>query len=64
MNEEQTWEFINEWNLRNRDSLPNRPVGMMTYEGAGLVSWNKYDAPMVDINEFMEIYHSVVQGGL
>lgn len=56
MNEEQTRKFADTWNRRH-----GFPIGEdtmtenMRYVSPGIVTWNAYDAPDVDVVEFVGI---------
>lgn len=55
MNEKQTREFVKIWNKRN--GFPDGIVkeSNMRYVEPGVVTWNEYDAPEVNLAEFKEI---------
>ncbi len=61
MNEKQTKDFVDSWNIKN-----NFPTGVntqcanMRYYSPGIVTWNEYDAPEIDISQIVEIYNTIM----
>ena len=60
MNKKETLEFIKLWNKKNgyKNGITAEPN--MRYHDKGIVTWNEYDSPYVDIKEIVEIYKEVV----
>lgn len=59
-NKKQTKKFINLWNKANgfpygEDTLE----GNMRYYKAGKVTWNSYDTPVIDLNEFNTFFNKL-----
>ena len=54
MNEKQTRKFIALWNKQNGFNM--HEVGCMSYKEPGIVTWNEYDAPNLDILQVVTIY--------
>lgn len=60
MNERQTRKFVALWNKKNGYDLGENTIeGNMRYVCPGVVTWNVYDAPDLDILQIVTIYKSL-----
>lgn len=60
MTEKQTREFVDAWNIKNDYQVgENTSDANMRYSSPGVVTWNEYNAPVVDIKTFLEIYNNL-----
>ena len=59
LTKEQTEKFVWIWNERNGfpQGLTEQPN--MRYVSKGIVSWNEYDAPDLDLNEVADIIKAI-----
>jgi len=54
MTEEQTRKFVDAWNTKHNFPLgENTTDENMRYSEPGVVYWNAYDAPFIDVIEFV-----------
>lgn len=60
MSEKQTKKFVDKWNEKNNFPVGiNTPLGNMRYVSPGVITWNEYDAPEVNIVEFVDIFNTI-----
>lgn len=60
MTEKQTRKFVALWNKANGMAVgENTPQGNMRYVGVGLITWNEYDAPTIELEQFRTLLEEV-----
>lgn len=60
MSKKQTKEFVDRWNILNNFPIGiNTPEGNMRYVSPGIVTWNEYDAPEINIEQIVSIFNEV-----
>ena len=61
MKADQTKEFVNRWNiLNNYPTGVDTQCGNMRYVSPGIVTWNEYDAPEINIEQIVSIFNNIV----
>ena len=59
-NKEQTKKFVDAWNKANDLPLTeDTQMGNMRYVSPGVVTWNEYDAPSIQLSEFISIFEEI-----
>lgn len=60
--EKTTRKFVELWNLENGyPTTEHTDKPNMRYVSNGLVTWNEYNAPTVNIKQFLEIQISLIE---
>lgn len=59
MTEEQTQKFVSKWNELNGFQDGVVPEANMRYVEPGVVTWNEYDTPTLDLNQVKLIFSIV-----
>lgn len=60
MTGKQTKEFVDRWNILNNFPIGvNTITGNMRYVSPGIVTWNEYDAPEINIEQIVSIFNEV-----
>lgn len=59
MNKKQTKDFMHFWNEANGFPDGLTPEANMRYRKDGVVFWNEYDSPEVDVEQFIDCFNKV-----
>ncbi len=59
MNRKETLKFIEQWNTANNFSNEIVDEPNMRYVENGVVAWNIYDSPNINIEQVINIYKTV-----
>ena len=63
MNQTDTRLFVKKWNEAHGFEDGDNPSANMRYARDGVVTWNEYDAPEVDIEEFITLAQALQPNG-
>lgn len=59
MNKQETLDFVKQWNIANNFSNEISEEPNMRYVEDGVVIWNEYDSPSINIEQIIKIYNNI-----